>query len=104
MEYKKNQTWIKYVCCVCAGWLLSAGSLAVKASLRKRYSRVGWFYTGAHPPTQTSALTALSFIYCYINRVASLLSRGLQMWVKTLMKANSLIWRLTCDGLFIYSF
>lgn len=53
MEYYKNQTWIKYVCCVYpteAGWLQSAGSLAVKACLRKRYSRVGWFValTEAH--------------------------------------------------------
>lgn len=52
MEYYKNQTWIKYVCCVYpteAGWLLSAGSLAAKACLRKQQ---GWLvccsYTGAH--------------------------------------------------------
>lgn len=87
MEYYKNQTWIKYVCCVYpteAGWLLSAGSLAVKVCLRKRYSRVGWFValTEAHTLKHRPWPHCHSFTVTLTNRVASFLSRGLQMWVK----------------------
>lgn len=118
MEYYKNQTWIKYVCCVYpteAGWLLSAGSLAAKACQRKQ--QVGWFValTEAHTP-QTSALTAPSFIHCHTNKQGRLFPvqrftdvgerrrRSAEKTNKSLMKANSLIWRLTCARIFIYSF
>lgn len=71
MEYYKNQTWIKYVCCVYpteAGWLLSAGSLAVKMCLRKRYSRVGWIVALTEAHTHPNSNIGLSFIHCYTNK------------------------------------